>query len=143
MAQSTLHSSSKRSSSGGGRRARRRAAGLSGALAAAAAVSAAALLTLPEPATAFLPAGVNPLSSAARAASCLRRPRHSGWGATTLHDSEAYGPSPSSSSSSSSGSARAGTAAEQEANLQHALFKDDSRRVILFDGDCGFCSEGA
>ena len=32
--------------------------------------------------------------------------------------------------------------AEEATDLQHALFKEDSRRVILFDGDCGFCSEG-
>lgn len=105
---------------------------------AAGALAAAALLA--PRASAFLPAGVH--QSAAALAS--RRPRQpaaggvrGGWrGATTLHNSEAFG-----TNSNGNGNKPQPEGVGPE-DLQHALFKDDKRRVILFDGDCGFCSEG-
>lgn len=108
---------------------------------AAGALSAAVLMA---PASAFLAPGVRQSCSVglassscgSMAASAARRPR----GATTLHNSEAFGNSNSNNNNNAGGAKPDGFGAE---DLQHALFKTDARRVILFDGDCGFCSEGA
>lgn len=110
------------------------------AAAVSAAAAAALLVALPQPGAAFL----MPSSAAAS----LRRPREaasvssssSRLGATSLHNPE--GAFTGSSSSSSSGRGKGELMGAADDDLQQALFKEDSRRVILFDGDCGFCSEG-
>lgn len=58
-------------------------------------------------------------------------------GATTLHDSDAFLPrSPPFRAPQSTQHA-----GEDLDTLQGRLFARDTRRVILFDGECGFCSD--